>query len=73
MGKITKTSWGERADRMQKDIECGAWNYLFFKIWINRLDAGRDFDADREAVLKEMIACFNNDRELLPELIEELR
>ena len=54
--EITKASrpWDERCLAMREDLESGAYDWLFFKILVNRLDASKACDYERLNILKTM-------------------
>ena len=54
--EITRNArpWDERCNAMREDLESGAFDWLFFKIIINRMDASKGNDYERTDVLKKM-------------------
>ena len=72
---ITKKSmaWAERCQKMREDLEAGAYDWLFFKVIINRLDASRMHDYERYTILDQMeTAIWNGYLDILQPLLEEL-
>lgn len=54
--EITKNTrpWAERCQTMREDLDSGAYNWLFFKILIGRMDASKSHDYERHKILKSM-------------------
>ena len=64
--------WDERIRKMREDYEAKCWDYLFFKIWMNIIDAAENMDYAREELLHELHIAYLYDRESIESVLERL-
>lgn len=66
--------WDERIRCMESDLENGFFDFLYFKIAVNMIDARDNADYDRETLLVKMMESFKeNDFEHIHNLIQRLK
>ena len=67
-------NWDERVSVMESNLQNGYYDYLYFNIALNLIDARDNADYDKEKVLGAMMCAFqNNEFGRIEILIERLR
>ena len=74
MSKLTINNipWPEKIRKMREDYEDKSWGFLFFKIWINLLDAEDTFDTERIDIMKDIRTAYFMDRKAIGKLLDKL-
>ena len=68
------TDWDERIRVMEANLSDGFYNFLYFNIVVNMIDAQDNADYDRELILKKMLVAFSRGAfKSLEKLIKELK
>lgn len=66
--------WDERIRVMEANLVDGYYNFLYFNIVINLIDAKDNADYDREKILGSMLNAFNHGAlATVTKLIKELK
>ena len=65
-------TWDERIRVMRSNYDNGFYDFLYFNIVINMLDARDNADYDKEQVLKRMLSAFKKGSDVYP-YIKELQ
>ena len=66
--------WEERILTMESNLQNGYFDFLYFEIALNMIDARDNADYDKEYVLKKMLAAYKrNAFNTIQSLIDKLK
>ena len=55
----SEQDWNERIRVLESDLVNDHYDFLYFKIVLNMIDAGDNADYDREKIFKQMLTAYN--------------